>query len=157
MKPYIKKIKESEKFITLKQAAQISGYSSDYIGQLIRQGKIDGKQVYCNIAWVTTETEIRKYMSGKERGEDPSVIRGHYLRVKHNLSDWLFSFSPTMIVKSFLYSFLILISLTSGLIFLSGLLDESTTKISQPEITRVVEYDKDSKRIITTTDLPYLP
>ena len=47
--------------ISLKDAAKISGYSADYIGQLIRAGKIPGKQVYCNIAWMTTAKAIREY------------------------------------------------------------------------------------------------
>lgn len=39
-----------EKLISLKEAARISGYAPDYIGQLIRKGKIAGKQVYYNVA-----------------------------------------------------------------------------------------------------------
>jgi hypothetical protein len=42
------------KYITLKEAAKISGYASDYIGQLIRRGKLPGKQIYCTVAWMTT-------------------------------------------------------------------------------------------------------
>lgn len=54
-------IKKSNSLINLKEAAQISGYSSDYIGQLIRQGKIFGEQVYINVAWMTTAEEVLKY------------------------------------------------------------------------------------------------
>lgn len=55
-------------YITLKEAAELSNYSSDYIGQLIRAGKIEGEQVYSNVAWVTTETSVRAYMAAKEKG-----------------------------------------------------------------------------------------
>lgn len=55
-------------YITLKEAAELSSYSSDYIGQLIRAGKIEGQQVYANIAWVTTEDSVRAYMSAKHKG-----------------------------------------------------------------------------------------
>lgn len=55
-------------FITLKEAAELSNYSSDYIGQLIRAGKIEGEQVYSNVAWVTTEESVRAYMLAKEKG-----------------------------------------------------------------------------------------
>lgn len=48
-------------YITLKEAAEKSKYNSDYIGQLIRSGKIKGEQVYCSVAWVTTEAEVRRY------------------------------------------------------------------------------------------------
>lgn len=54
-------------YITLKEAAEISNYSSDYIGQLIRAGKIRGEQVYSTVAWVTTEAEIRAYLEDKNR------------------------------------------------------------------------------------------
>lgn len=155
--PSLKKIKDNKNHITLKQAAEISGYSSDYIGQLIRQGKIDGKQVYFNTAWVTTEEEIRKYLATKAKGKDPNAFRGHYLRIKHNLSDWVFSFSPMVIIKSFIYSFLILIFITTGILFVTNSTKDIKTEITSPEITRVVEYDKATKKVINTTELPYIP
>ncbi len=49
------------KLISLREAAKITGYSSDYIGQLIRGGKIPGKQVYSNIQWMTTIDAIKDY------------------------------------------------------------------------------------------------
>lgn len=57
-----------EKFITLKEASEISGYAPDYIGQLIRSGKIEGKQIYSNVAWVTTESAIRAYSARTKNG-----------------------------------------------------------------------------------------
>lgn len=57
---------QNEKMISLKEAAEISGYAPDYIGQLIRSGKLPGKQVFSNVAWVTTEQAIRDYMDGKK-------------------------------------------------------------------------------------------
>lgn len=59
--------KDEEKFLTLKEASEISGYAPDYIGQLIRKGKIIGKQIYCNVAWVTTEDAVKKYMEEERR------------------------------------------------------------------------------------------
>jgi hypothetical protein len=54
-----------EGHITLKEAARISGYAPDYVGQLIRKGKLYGRQVYLNTAWVTTEEAMRKYVAGE--------------------------------------------------------------------------------------------
>lgn len=54
-------------YITLKEAAEIANFSPDYVGQLIRAGKIKGEQVYSNLAWVTTEDEIRAYQQNKKR------------------------------------------------------------------------------------------
>jgi hypothetical protein len=53
---------DSSKYISLKEAAKISGYSADYVGQLIRGGKLEGKQVFSNVAWMTTEEAIQKYL-----------------------------------------------------------------------------------------------
>ncbi len=55
-------------YISLKEAAEISGYAPDYVGQLIRAGKLPGKQVYSNVAWVTTEEAVRAYTAGKQSG-----------------------------------------------------------------------------------------
>ena len=57
-------------YITLKEAAKISNYSPDYVGQLIRGGKIKGEQVYNNVAWVTTQDEIEAYLNDKSRTVD---------------------------------------------------------------------------------------
>ena len=54
-------MKDEKNLISLKDASKISGYSADYIGQLIRSGKIPGKQVYCNIAWMTTAQAVLDY------------------------------------------------------------------------------------------------
>jgi hypothetical protein len=59
------KIKGKE-HISLKEASLISGYSPDYIGQLIRQGKLSGSQVYTGVAWVTTREAITEYLAGKK-------------------------------------------------------------------------------------------
>lgn len=58
---------QAQGYITLKEAATIADYTPDYVGQLIRAGKIKGKQVYSNVAWVTTEDEIRAYLANKGR------------------------------------------------------------------------------------------
>lgn len=64
---------EEKKFITLKEAAKISGYSADYVGQLIRGGKIDGKQVYTNITWMTTADAVLSY---KHKGKNNNKSSG---------------------------------------------------------------------------------
>jgi|GEM_PF-2187298 len=63
---------EEKGFITLKEAAKIANYTPDYVGQLIRGGKIKGEQVYSNVAWVTTEDEIHAYMIDKTRTVESS-------------------------------------------------------------------------------------
>src|SRR3989344_3242721 len=54
-------------FITLKEASERFGYAPDYIGQLIRKGKLEGRQVYANMAWMTTPEALEEYIA-KEKG-----------------------------------------------------------------------------------------
>jgi hypothetical protein len=62
-----------EGHITLKEAARISGYAPDYVGQLIRKGKLYGRQVYVSTAWVTTEDAVRKYLAGEATGPEAAT------------------------------------------------------------------------------------
>lgn len=59
---------KEKSFISLKEAAKMSGYSPDYVGQLIRSGKITGKQIFSNVAWVTTEDAILEYLQKEKKG-----------------------------------------------------------------------------------------
>ena len=59
-------LKEKD-LISLKDASKASGYSADYIGQLIREGKIPGKQVYTNISWMTTAEAVIAYKNNKNK------------------------------------------------------------------------------------------
>jgi hypothetical protein len=61
---------EENKFLTLKEAAQISGYAPDYIGQLIRKGKLPGKQVYTSFAWMISEQDLKNYMSNARQQQE---------------------------------------------------------------------------------------
>lgn len=71
---------KSEEYITLKEAAELSGYSPDYVGQLIRQGKLPGKQVFSNIAWMTTESAILEYVA--QKGKTSNSKYGAFERMK---------------------------------------------------------------------------
>jgi len=68
--------KNKENWISLKEASKISGYSSDYIGQLIRKGKIPGKQVYYNVAWTTKAEALLEYkQKEKKRGRAKKSLK----------------------------------------------------------------------------------
>lgn len=67
-----------QKYLTLKEMAEISGYTPDYLGQLIRSGKLPGKQIYTNVAWVATEDDLRAYLSrkkGSKTGDKPASVQ----------------------------------------------------------------------------------
>lgn len=59
---------EGKKYISLREAAEVSGYSQDYLGQLIRKGKLPGKKVYVNVAWMTTEEDVLQYIKQVQNG-----------------------------------------------------------------------------------------
>jgi hypothetical protein len=69
-------------YITLKEAAKISGYSPDYLGQLIRKGKLSGKQIYLNVAWVTTEEALDEYLKINKAGGFTSTGSGIRSRIR---------------------------------------------------------------------------
>ena len=64
----------NQRYISLKEAAKISGYTSDYIGYLIRKGEIPGKRVCFGINWLTTEEAIKNYREKKERRKKKILI-----------------------------------------------------------------------------------
>ncbi|MCD6500616.1 hypothetical protein J7K42_01195 [bacterium] len=75
----------SGELISLKEASEISGYHPDYLGYLIRKGKIEGKRAGRD--WFTTEKAVKNYLSTKK-----------FLPIK----DILFSkVSPRMLFISF--------------------------------------------------------
>lgn len=53
-----------KKVISLNQAAQISGYTQDYLGYLVRKGEIHGMKK--GRSWFTTEEEINNYIFKKK-------------------------------------------------------------------------------------------
>ena len=60
---------KNDDFISLKEAAEITGYSSDYVGQLIRSGKLPGKQIFTNVSWVTTREALLEYHRKDKKGK----------------------------------------------------------------------------------------
>ena len=110
----IYKFKKEKNYITLKEAAALSGYSSDYVGQLIRNGKIRGKRIYANPVWMTTEHDILSYLelnrsdglSGNGSGRS---IYNHFRSLGTKLR------SELEIVK--LYKGVLYLAITSSLIF----------------------------------------
>lgn len=100
--------------INLKEAAKISGYSADYIGQLIRAGKISGKQVYCNVQWMTTAEAVMEYKSKgsniKETGKIKSSLRkiGMELNILKLFFKTFKTAMPILIFLSFCFIVLVL-------------------------------------------------
>ena len=71
----MKKKTGKNKYISLKEAAKLSGYAPDYIGYLLRKGKIKGKAVSLRKAWFTTAEAIAKYQVKKKRKKKPRILK----------------------------------------------------------------------------------
>ncbi|HRH26107.1 MAG TPA: helix-turn-helix domain-containing protein [Candidatus Paceibacterota bacterium] len=67
---------EAPQEITLKEAATATGYHPDYIGALLREGKIPGRKV--GRSWVTTAAAIRAYGN---KSYAPSITFGKLLLI----------------------------------------------------------------------------
>lgn len=138
-----------EEWITLKEAARISGYSADYIGELIRKGKIPGKQVVWNVAWMTTKEAILEYKERqkkkkkREEGKKEKFFEffGNLKRrilVHFEVLKLIFSNFKEIFILS-LVLILILLGTISYLIF-SIQKKPISKEISQPKIENSTEY-----------------
>ena len=67
-----------KKIISLSQASQISGYTQDHLGYLIRQGDIKG--VKKGRLWFTTEEEVKDYIFKKQVRNQKLALRGFFSR-----------------------------------------------------------------------------
>ncbi len=78
-------IRVKDEQISLREAAEMTGYSADYIGQLIRAKKLPGKQVFSNVSWVTTKEAVLEYAQKDKKNKIPLTSQ------KSRLNEMLFS------------------------------------------------------------------
>ena len=64
---------EEKKYISSKQAAKITGYAKDYIGQLCREGRVPARLVGRN--WYVLETAIQDHRFGDSEAEQEAIIK----------------------------------------------------------------------------------
>jgi len=82
-----KKIKKPHLFnkkLTLKQASRISGYSPDYIGQLLRTEKLKGKRIKTQVSWLVEKQNIENYRDGREERQSNTrkPLRFSFIKVR---------------------------------------------------------------------------
>ncbi len=58
---------EEKKYVSSKQAAKITGYAKDYIGQLCREGRVPARLV--GRSWYVLETAIQDHRFGSEESD----------------------------------------------------------------------------------------
>lgn len=131
-----------EKYITLKEAAKISGYSPDYIGQLIRKGKLPGKQMYCTVAWMTTKKAVEDYMQKNQNGkENPPAKEGLLEKFRQIKTKLLFEIKLAQLYKTVLYLAIILSVGFSLLLFY--ILSVSIEKKLEQQTIQKIELSQD--------------
>src|SRR5680860_507980 len=105
-------------FLTLKEASKHTGYNQDYLGQLVRTGKIDGHKV--GKSWVVEKPSLVDYLAstGKTPTDksmcvplDPNPVSQATLKIKKNLTRFRFMFITGLVV---------------GIIFSLGLISNGT-------------------------------
>lgn len=62
---------DNKKYLSSKQAAKVTGYAKDYVGQLCREGRIDARLVGRN--WYVLESSILEHRFGAEDKKDEKV------------------------------------------------------------------------------------
>ena len=102
-------------YITLKEAAALTSYSSDYIGQLIRSGKIRGEQVYSNVAWVTTEDEVFSYLKDKNRSVSTDVTTPFLVQQYNYLKYFLYALIGLCAVFLLAMQYILYVSIDNGI------------------------------------------
>lgn len=122
-------ISKNNDLINLKEAAALSGYSADYIGQLIRKGKLPGKQVYSHVAWMTTRDAVLAYLEDERSAQEMSLPHD-------SLGERLVAFQSTRAFRVIAYGIIVLaiaICLVS-FYMLSVLADASWRKHADAEL-----------------------
>lgn len=67
-----------KKYVSSKQAAKLTGYAKDYIGQLCREGRVPARLV--GRSWYVLESAIHDHRFGKPESEGTSALRPHFPR-----------------------------------------------------------------------------
>lgn len=69
---------EKPQYISLKQASLISGYHPDYLGYLIRKGKLEGVRI--GKSWLTTKEAVLSYLSEAKNNNQRGKKRNFTLK-----------------------------------------------------------------------------
>lgn len=146
---------EAEGYLTLKQASERFGYTPDYIGQLIRKGKIEGKQVYANVAWMTTEEAMQAYIAGNT----PAAAKPEDATILDRSMDTLFSKQAIPLLTwtlRVLFGFLIVIGLLV-FYFLSISIDDRLSKRAEANLAVRIQAELSLAKAQSATPITPLP
>jgi hypothetical protein len=66
-------MQDLSKFITLREAARLTGYHQDYLSYCIRTGRLVGQKV--GKTWVTTEEELKRCFEQSDSPPPDNALR----------------------------------------------------------------------------------
>ncbi len=142
-------IEKQDGYITLKEASEQFGYSADYIGQLIRKGKIEGKQVYANVVWMTTPEAMEAYLLKVPKQDDTLPADPHKEVILDRVIEGVFPSRVLTAYRSVLYLLLIVLGLFA--IFLCYMLADSLgvslRKQTQTEVVHTYRPNQTAKSV----------
>jgi hypothetical protein len=110
-----------KKIISLNQAAQISGYTQDYLGYLLRNGEIKG--VKKGRVWFTTEEAVKDYLFKRKIRQE-----------KFAIGDF---FSPSRTKKIIIFAIIVFL----GCSFLASNLNKGKNNSGRQEIKSAIDSD----------------
>jgi len=135
-----RKREPDNEYISLKEASRISGYSPDYIGYLIRTGKIPGRMVYTGVSWQTTREAILAYKNRQQRKKGKTTFKE---KVSESLSSLKRRVSFELnLLKMFLKEFKTLLIFLFLLFFLFTLISAWFLSSKLEKKTEVKEIEK---------------
>ncbi len=73
-----------KKYVSSKQAAKVTGYAKDYIGQLCREGRVPARLI--GRSWYVLESAIHDHRFGKEEIEPENILRSAPQPLKNSIS-----------------------------------------------------------------------
>lgn len=119
-------------FISLKEAAKISGYHPDYLSSLIREKKLFGERI--GRSWCTTEEAVRAYLAG-----DKNMAK----------NQTLFSRKLKMLILSGLIIFLLILIMRESEFFYSPTTTQASSNVEQNEIvnTRITTFSSSADEV----------
>ncbi len=129
---------KEEGYITLKEASERFGYTPDYIGQLIRKGKIEGKQVYANVAWMTTAEAIEEYLARLSVPQTPASEK-HPEKIQFSFERFLEKMFSSQMMRVYTWFLrVVLITLFVVLVFvfyfLSVAIDHKMARVAELQL-----------------------
>jgi len=88
--PFLMQIQKNKEYLTLKEASRIFGYHADYLGWLIREGRVEGRKFHKNTFWKVRTDAFIEYCNRKKKEikKTPLIRKEISLKTAAAISDY---------------------------------------------------------------------